>query len=226
MDLYKILGVARDATQKEISAAYRKLAAKHHPDRGGDPETFKPIAQAYEVLGDEERRKRYDETGEMEPQKREAFNLVARAITQVIGEGLCGGMDLEKVDILGDVVSHFTRATKTVIEAIRENKKRAAKLKRVAVRFSVAEGEENLLQRLVLAPIHDIEARIKRDEENLAEIKEALAIVKKYNYRFDPPDPNDRRPGSPFFMVRADSGEMEEMFARVQEAFAKAMEGR
>lgn len=50
MDFYKILGVAPNATEEEIKKAYRKLAMTHHPDRGGDEETFKKIKEAYEKL--------------------------------------------------------------------------------------------------------------------------------------------------------------------------------
>lgn len=49
-DPHEILGVKRGATQDEIKKAYRKMAHKHHPDKGGDPEKFKEISKAYEVL--------------------------------------------------------------------------------------------------------------------------------------------------------------------------------
>ena len=66
-DYYKILGVPRNATQEEIKKAYRRLAMKYHPDRNpGDKEAeekFKEIAEAYSVLGDPEKRKKYDQYG-------------------------------------------------------------------------------------------------------------------------------------------------------------------
>src|SRR6058998_3123727 len=66
-DYYSSLGVAKTATDKEIKQAYRKLARKHHPDvNPGDKaaETrFKDINEAYEVLGDSAKRKKYDELG-------------------------------------------------------------------------------------------------------------------------------------------------------------------
>jgi DnaJ family protein A protein 2 len=63
MSLYDDLGLERAATPTEIKNAYRKLAMKHHPDKGGDPETFKKISHAYEVLNDQSKRKMYDMTG-------------------------------------------------------------------------------------------------------------------------------------------------------------------
>lgn len=66
-DYYATLGVARNATEKEIKSAYRKLARQHHPDANqGDPkseEKFKEISEAYEVLKDAEKRQRYDLLG-------------------------------------------------------------------------------------------------------------------------------------------------------------------
>jgi molecular chaperone DnaJ len=57
---YTILGVSEDATQDEIKKAYRKLAKENHPDKGGDEEIFKNISIAYDAIGNEENRKKYD----------------------------------------------------------------------------------------------------------------------------------------------------------------------
>ena len=62
-DYYKTLGVSKDADDKEIKKAFRKLAQKHHPDAGGDEEKFKEINEAYEVLSDPKKRQVYDQFG-------------------------------------------------------------------------------------------------------------------------------------------------------------------
>jgi DnaJ-class molecular chaperone len=67
-DLYKRLGVARGASVDEIKKAYRTLAREHHPDKGGDPEAFKAIQEAHEVLSDDRRRQMYDMTGSVNEQ--------------------------------------------------------------------------------------------------------------------------------------------------------------
>lgn len=59
-DHYQTLGVAKSATQEEIKSAYRKLASKHHPDRGGDTATFQKIQAAYAVISDPTSREEYD----------------------------------------------------------------------------------------------------------------------------------------------------------------------
>jgi len=64
-DYYKVLGVSRDATEAEVTKAYRKLALKHHPDKNQDnkeeaEEKFKRVTEAYDTLRDAEKRKIYD----------------------------------------------------------------------------------------------------------------------------------------------------------------------
>lgn len=60
MDYYATLGLKRGASDEEIKKAYRSLAMKHHPDRGGDEKKFKEINQAYEYLSDPEKRRMID----------------------------------------------------------------------------------------------------------------------------------------------------------------------
>jgi molecular chaperone DnaJ len=67
-DYYEVLGVDRNASETEIKKAYRKLARQYHPDMNPDnqeeaAEKFKEVHEAYEVLGDQEKRGRYDQFG-------------------------------------------------------------------------------------------------------------------------------------------------------------------
>ena len=72
-DYYEVLGVPRDTSQEKIKTAYRTQALRHHPDRNpGDSEAeglFKEAAEAYEVLSDPERRRRYDRWGRAATQR-------------------------------------------------------------------------------------------------------------------------------------------------------------
>lgn len=64
---YKVLGVSESASHDDIRKAYRKLSKQLHPDSGGDEEKFKEVSAAYDVLGDETKRKEYDEVRRLGP---------------------------------------------------------------------------------------------------------------------------------------------------------------
>lgn len=90
-DYYEILGVSKNATDKEIKDAYRKLAIKYHPDRNqGDKaaeEKFKEAAEAYDVLGNAEKKQRYDQFGHQAFDGNGGFG----------GGGGFGGMNMEDI---------------------------------------------------------------------------------------------------------------------------------
>ncbi len=110
-DYYSILGVEKGASQDDIKKAFRKLAHKYHPDKpGGDEQKFKEVNEAYQVIGDETKRKQYDQYGaDFEQQggfgggmNWDDFMRAAR------GQGGMGGMNFnfggfDFGDIFGDV---------------------------------------------------------------------------------------------------------------------------
>ncbi|HIP50181.1 MAG TPA: J domain-containing protein [Candidatus Pacebacteria bacterium] len=61
---YTILGIEKSASEKEIKTAFRKLAHKYHPDKGGDEKKFKEINEAYQTLSNKEKRVKYDRFGQ------------------------------------------------------------------------------------------------------------------------------------------------------------------
>ena len=69
MDYYSILGVPRNASEKELKQAYKKMSMRHHPDRGGDEAKFKEVNEAYSTLKDPVKRRQYDN-----PQPQYNFN--------------------------------------------------------------------------------------------------------------------------------------------------------
>ncbi|HLC69482.1 MAG TPA: molecular chaperone DnaJ [Patescibacteria group bacterium] len=108
-DYYKILGIEKNASADEIKKAFKKMAMQHHPDRpGGDEKKFKEINEAYQVLGDAEKRAKYDQYGSDFEQQGgfsggmnwEDFMRAARG--QGGGGFSSGGFDFGGVD-LGDV---------------------------------------------------------------------------------------------------------------------------
>ncbi|MDQ6839834.1 MAG: molecular chaperone DnaJ [Actinomycetota bacterium] len=98
-DYYKVLGVSDQASEKDVGKAYRKLAKQYHPDANpGSEDQFKDVSAAYDVLGDPERRKEYDEVRRMGP----AANPFAGA-----GGPRPGGAGGVRVDDLGDLLGNI-----------------------------------------------------------------------------------------------------------------------
>lgn len=94
-DYYEILGVQKEADPKEIKRAYRQLALKYHPDKNPDPaaaETFKEVSEAYAVLSDEEKRRRYDQFGHAGIDSRYSQEDIFRNVdfSDIFGEGGLG----------------------------------------------------------------------------------------------------------------------------------------
>lgn len=102
MDYYERLGVSRNASEKEIKTAFRKLAAKHHPDKGGDHKVFTELNEAYQTLTDPEKKQMYDQFGTTDPQqqgfRQQGFNAgnFEDMFSQMFGQGM-GGIDGEEI---------------------------------------------------------------------------------------------------------------------------------
>jgi DnaJ-class molecular chaperone len=64
--MYDVLGLEKGASDADVKKAYRKLAMKHHPDKGGDPEQFKKIQGAYDILSDPQKKENFDRFGNAE----------------------------------------------------------------------------------------------------------------------------------------------------------------
>lgn len=107
-DYYEILGINKNATEKEIKGAYRKLAMQYHPDKNSAPdaeEKFKEVSEAYEILSDPAKREKYDKFGHnaFDPNAYHFGNSedIFSSFFESFGSGFSGA------DIFGDIFSSF-----------------------------------------------------------------------------------------------------------------------
>ncbi|NCN22085.1 molecular chaperone DnaJ [Candidatus Falkowbacteria bacterium] len=106
-DYYDILGVSKGASAAEIKTAFRKKAHEHHPDKGGEEAKFKEINEAYQVLGNEQKRQQYDQFGSSFQNGQAGGGFGGQGFGQGFSGFSQGGMNIN-MDDLGDMFGGFS----------------------------------------------------------------------------------------------------------------------
>lgn len=195
-DPYQTLGVARDATADEITKAYRRLAREHHPDRNpGDDQAaarFREVREAFELLTDPERRRRFDETGDASDRRRADGPA---GVMTVLGPCLLGvlrtlqstGRGAEREDVVGHMRKALAEAERMVRQPRPQLLKEKALYEAAAGRLEVDEGEDNLLAAAARSQLARVEAELARVDAEAARIRRAVEYLARCRYRFDKP---------------------------------------
>jgi curved DNA-binding protein CbpA len=194
---YLELGVDKKATTEQIRKAYRREAAKHHPDKGGDPAKWERIRLAHEILTDPKLRNIYDETGRIEEAKPDndravALGVIESHIAAIMNKFLTDGMrpefDPRKMDV-PDVVAHRIRGEiRDAKVGLTGGKKVVAFIKDMVDRFRPAtdvDADTCPIRRSFRSQIEDNEAQL-RDLDKAIVVRElALKILAGYKFRQD-----------------------------------------
>ncbi|MGH6734768.1 MAG: DnaJ domain-containing protein [Methyloceanibacter sp.] len=186
-DLYQILGVKPAAPRKDIHKAYRRKAKSAHPDTGGSVEAFNELVVAYAVLSDPKRRRRYDETGEIDPPRPDNFDGGAiEIIAEKLGLVIHAEHDLSSMDV-GALIEQAIRDDIADRKGSVVHQKRAAeRLGRLRGRARrKANGEDNLVARVLDWHGLAIQNRIKKHEESVLFLERALEILQDYSFTDD-----------------------------------------
>lgn len=139
MDLYKTLGILKNATTQVIKKAYKRKASIHHPDKNGNPEEFQKIKVAYNVLSNTESRTVYDETGgvpENKPQDLVGERLTGLFSAVVEGEQFNGNIIESVTKIINDRISAMKGDIEKSLNIVVKLSKQVDRIK--------CEGEDNL----------------------------------------------------------------------------------
>lgn len=194
MDLYEILGIAKNATIEEIKKAYRKLSQECHPDKPtGSHDKFVAIVQAYEVLKNPQQREHYDNTGtfggkEAASPETIAINMLQNALKSIIDYY---GARLKYVDVIDEVNSKLDEGIANSKDKIQQAEARLVDLNDLRARTSHTD-EIDLIGGLIDNNIKSAQGEITFMEKNIQGLKKAKEILKTQGFRFDEKPPEEK----------------------------------
>lgn len=186
-DLYKTLGVNKKASRAQIRDAYRKKAKESHPDTPtGSDQKFALVKRAHDILSDEDRRAKYDATGDDSEQNpsnelSEAANMLIRIFENVMAQIERKSGDPEEFDVIGDMKISLQAEIDKIQQNKRNIKKARGMVERLIGKFKVKSGENfielSLKQKLAANDKH------MREAEHAEEIaKKAYDVLKLYSF--------------------------------------------
>lgn len=175
MKLYDILGVDPKASQADIKKAYRKLAAKHHPDKGGDEDKFKAIQKAYDILGNEEKRAHYDRTGDTGQQKQPGpEDILLMMFNQIVEAGnYCGNIVARIEDLIEEGLQKLR-------DQIDETYNRIDELKKLKGRIQRVDNGDNFFEMAVDASINRQEQKMGHLNKECDQLSDVRDLVETY----------------------------------------------
>ena len=182
-NLYDSLGVPRDASPDAIRAAYRKKAQAHHPDKGGDVSQFQAIQTAYDVLSDDDRRARYDTTGDTE-QGPSIEGQARMYVATLLNAVMQGQADVRTTDILA-VMRNQLAIDRSRVEAEKVRlggfvSRRQEAMKRVT---------QGVLSDMLDAEIKRLEGMVSQCNAQHGVFDAAEKLLEGQTYRSDPKAP-------------------------------------
>lgn len=187
---YKILGVAREATTEEIRKSYRKLAQKHHPDKGGDAEMFKCLEEAYRILSDLALRAEFDQNGCIKPAEPTIKEKAVHAFCALLVAWADRVTDAKTDDPFADIRAQVRSNRERMLDERSFRVERIKQRKEALTRIASPEGDtvaENVLQQ----GINSFESEIAKLDDQLAVLEEVDSLTLKHAYKrgiFIPPE--------------------------------------
>ena len=180
MNPYDELGVSVHATSEEIRQKYKTLAQIHHPDKGGDEETFKRIKFAYEILSDPIRRTEYDTTGKFGTDtsiKDEALHNLAQMLFSIIPN-----FNPEQDNLIQLMTNRVTELKQECTSNIDVCNNFVAHLNKIVARLKIKTDNENLLLGFVNTQIDMRKNEVATFTRRIQICDLQFEILKDYEY--------------------------------------------
>lgn len=186
MTPYEVLGVGSTATEHQIKTAYRLKAKETHPDTGADGTEFREVTQAYALLMDPERRKRFDETGEVDGRV-EALTIHQRMIQIIAGmfnEAIAfeknQGKRIKNVDVIAGMRHNLAANLSGAREHLRALVDAVADRKELLGRITRPDDGENVFAEIIKAMLVDLERNMRETKMSVTALEMAVEEMKHY----------------------------------------------
>ena len=189
-DLYDVLGVDKNASKDDIKKSFRQKAKKTHPDAGGNAEEFKELTNAYAILIDDNKRKRYD-NGENVDATEAKVSTEDKAIQMLMGEFTKFFQDAQLVKTQNSV-EHITRmltatvqnAKKRQVELKSLNKELTSRVKKLKLKTKKATRGLDIAKTAAEAVLGKIKSERAQVLEDIRVMQKGLNILKEYEDEF------------------------------------------
>jgi curved DNA-binding protein CbpA len=181
-NLYDVLGINKDATKEEIKKAHRNGVKKNHPDKGGDAEMFQQIQLAYDVLGDEQRRDKYDTTGETDKPRDVFAEMFASFIDSLVSQ-----LETSKTDNIDLIELGNAMLEQELVELTRKQQivnRSLALLEKALGRMDSKKGN-TLMQDITRGKIKSSILQLTKLEEGITFYKRAMEELQEFIYNFE-----------------------------------------
>lgn len=189
--LYSVLGIERtddtplsDIPHEELHKAYRERVKRVHPDVGGNPEAFRIVQMAWDVLGDPLRRAHYDNTGEYGPTEADNLDSQALAIVQMAIDAALDDerIDVDSFDLTVRINQAIEAADNQARKAIEDGGRRARRIQRMLDRFKRQDGGEATITGGLKRHLAQAEASITDAGKARRAFARAREIVAEHRY--------------------------------------------
>ena len=187
VDLYQVLGVDRMADTPKINAAYRRAAKRAHPDGGGSVDKFELVALAKACLTDLERRRHYDETGEVgetpvDQDEAHSLTIAMNALCSIMDHIDKKGNDPAEYDVLGDAVRGLKDEISKSDQKISGIERELKKSERIVKMFKSRKGKPNKIAPMFQARIAEGRQAVSKEQREIERIKRAIEILKDHEF--------------------------------------------
>jgi len=181
-DLYDELGVGKSADKATIRKSYKKKAAKHHPDKGGDVEKFKSLSIAYTVLYDDEARARYDKDGSIKAEPtitQQATGKLAELFVQILKMNIDNLARIDMVSTIKNTIDHNLQSVYQNTAKIEETI-----LNLAATKNRIKSGH-HLFKSTIDQEINNLRRSLETEELNIKILETMRELVEDFDYEFE-----------------------------------------